>query len=55
VREVEVVIRAVWDGWFAKNGSTEVRYTLIPKDGKLHQTPLRIVGMTARYTRSECR
>ena len=55
VREVEVVIRAVWDGWFAKNGSTEVRYTLIPKDGKLHQTPLRIVGTTARYTRSECR
>jgi len=48
------VIRAVWDGWFAKNGETEVRYTLIPQDGKLHPTPFKIVRTTARYTRSGC-
>lgn len=55
IREVEVVIRAVWDGWFARNGKSEVRYTLVPRDGKLHPTPFRIAETTARYTRSECR
>ena len=55
IKEVVVVIRAGWDGWFAKGGETVVRYTLVPKDGKLHPTPFKVTKTTARYTRSECR
>ena len=55
VREIEIVIRAVWDGWVAKNGETEVRYTLVPKGGILHPTPFKVTKTTAYYTRSECR
>ena len=57
IRKIEVVILAVWDGWFAKNGRSEVHYSLIPQDGKLHPTPFRIPerSTTARYTRSDCR
>lgn len=55
LKEIEVVIRAVWDGWFAKNGETEVHYTLVPADGKLLPMEPRIAKTTAHYTRSECR
>lgn len=55
IKAVEVVIRAVWDGWFARGGETEVLYTLVPRDGILHPTPFRIIRTTANYTRSECR
>ena len=55
IKKIEVAIRAVWDGWFAKGGETEVSYTLVPKDGILHPTPFKVTKTTARYTRSECR
>ena len=55
IERVEVVVRAVWDGWVVKDGATEVRYMYIPKDGKLHPTPLKVARTTARYTRSNCR
>ena len=55
IEKIEVVIRAVWDGWFARNGETEVHYTLVPEGGQLHPTPLKVIRTTARYTRSECR
>ena len=55
IKEVAVVIRAVWDGWVVKGGTSEVRYTLIPRDGKLHPTPFKVIKTTAHYTRSECK
>ena len=55
IKRVEVVIRAIWDGWLAKDGVTEVRYMYIPKNGKLHPTPFKVARTTAYYTRSNCR
>ena len=55
LKEVEVVIHAVWDGWFAKNGESEVHYTLVAENGKLRPTPFRIGKTTAFHTRAECR
>ncbi len=55
LKEVEVVIHTVWDGWFDKNGESEVHYTLVAENGKLRPTPFRIGETTALLTRAECR
>ena len=53
---VDIVIRVRWyEEWLDREGESEVHYTLVPRDGKLHPTAFRIGNTTAYYTRAECR